>query len=511
MKKKPNIIIIMTDQQRADLRKSEGFPCDTMPFLDSMALKGQDFSRAYTPTPICFPARNSLFTGRYPGALNTTSNNSGQADILYRKDMLELLKEEGYKTALCGKNHSFHSPKDFDYAFQTGHGGGQGPDRSEEEVAFDTYLTGLKHLTDPKPTPFPVELQGPYRDVTKSLEWIDGLKKSTAADSKDSDPDSDPFFLWLSFAEPHNPFQVPEPYFSLFEDAPEPLTGKEDLVNKGYKYRWMRKAWESAIPDFDENVIRTRKNYLGMLRLIDDQLKRFIGGLEKRGLTGETYIFFTSDHGDFAGDLGLIRKGPELPEVLCRIPMVITGPEVKPNPDKMDSFVNLVDIFPTVCDLIGLEIPEGVQGRSFADILRGLPYPAQEFRSAYGEHGFGGLYYDGSESLSMKEEGALNDGCYLDELNTWTQCGTARMVRMDDYKMVFDMMGTGQLYNIIKDPLELNNLYGQDKYREIQLKITEELMKWTFRAADNGFNLPRRYRYKRHEKNYMWDKRKRGI
>ena len=491
MADKPNIIIIMTDQQRADLRKAEGFPCDTMPFLDEMATTGCDFRQAYTPAPICMPARSSLFTGRFPSALHTTSNQSGFEHLLYTTDMMELFKSQGYKTALCGKNHSYLKPDDFDHYFHTSHSGGAGANRNEKEKLFDEYLEELRHRTDFSPAPYGLEAQCPHRNVTSALSWIDTLR-------------GDPFFLWLSFAEPHNPYQVPEPYFSMFENAPAPTAGKDTLERKGIKYRWLRESWEKMIPDFDENVVRTRRNYLGMLRLIDDQVKRFHSGLGKRNLLEDTYIFFTADHGDFVGEYGLLRKGAELSEPLCRIPFIVNGPDIQKRGSIEDAAVSLVDIFPTVCEITETEIPEGVQGRSLLPILRGERFPAEEFSSIYAEHGFGGLYFNGREDLSLEEEGAINDGCTFDELNTWTQCGTARMVREGNHKLVFDMMGKGQLYNLERDPLELENLYDNPELQSIQVQLLATMLKWQMRAADDGLFPVSRYRFKRHPRNYQW-------
>lgn len=491
MPARPNIIIIMTDQQRADLRGAEGFPCDTMPFLDHMAGIGCDFRKAYSPSPICMPARASMFTGRFPSALHTTSNASGFEHLLYTRDMIETLRELGYKTALCGKNHSYLRPDDFDYCFQTSHGGGTGSDRTENEKLFDEYLQELRHRTDFRPAPYGIDVQCPYRNVTKALNWFDGLG-------------DDPFFLWLSFAEPHNPYQVPEPYFSLFDDAPGPVSGKEALEGKGFKYRFLRKSWEGLFDDFDSNVVRTRKNYLGMLRLIDDQLERFYSGLEERNLIENTFIFFTADHGDFVGEYGLIRKGAELSEPLSRIPFIVSGPGI---PEKQlidDAAVSLVDIFPTVCEITGTEIPEGVQGRSLLPILKGESFPAEEFSSIYAEHGFGGHYFDGAETLSLEEEGAINNGCSFDELNTWTQCGTARMVREGKYKLVFDMMGNGQLYDLENDPCELENLYDDPGYGTAREQLMITLLKWQMRSADDALYSVARYRFKKHPRNYQW-------
>ena len=491
MESKPNIVIIFTDQQRADLRAGEGFPCDTMPFLDQMALSGCDFRKAYTPTPICMPTRCSLFTGRWPSALHITSNQSDLQNIYYKTDLIEVLRKSGYMTALCGKNHSYLRPTDFDHYFQAEHGGGSGPDRNEKELLFDQYLTALRHRTDFDPSPYGIEAQCPYRDVSDAIDWIDSIG-------------SKPFFLWLTFAEPHNPYQVPEPYFSMFEDAPAPSTGKQALAKKGFKFRWLRESWEKVCPDLDKEVDRGRKNYLGMLRLIDDQLRRFHEALSERGLTENTCVFFASDHGDFVGEYGLPRKGAELSEPLCRVPFIVNGPVVRKSGAITGAAVSLIDIFPTICEMIGFPIPEGVQGRSLMPLLTGDDYPSEEFSSIYAEHGFGGLYFTGKEPLGLEEEGAINDGCTFDELNTWTQSGTARMVVEGDYKLILDMVGNGQLYNIKIDPTELNDLYDIRDHTTVRDRLLSRMSMWQMRAADDCIYPAQRYHFKKHPRNYQW-------
>ncbi|NOX97493.1 MAG: sulfatase-like hydrolase/transferase, partial [Nitrospirae bacterium] len=105
MRDRPNIVIIMTDQQRADLSAREGYPLDTTPFLDSLARTGTDFNRAYTCMPVCAPARVSMFTGRYPSATRVRTNHNLE-DVTYSQDLIDVLKKQGYKVGLSGKNHS---------------------------------------------------------------------------------------------------------------------------------------------------------------------------------------------------------------------------------------------------------------------------------------------------------------------------------------------------------------------------------------------------------------------
>ena len=491
----PNIIIVMTDQQRADLRKGAGYSLDTMPFLDSWARGGVDFARAYTPNPTCMPARVSMLTGRYPESHRVRTNHNAR-DAFYTADLLDVLKSMGYVTALCGKNHSHRNPSDFDFHEVNGHTGIEDHRKiSEAESRLDQYLSELQHMEGHQPAPGGITVQQPYRNVTSALKFIDQCKGDR------------PFFLWLSFAEPHNPYQVPEPYFDMFppESLPEQQTSTADLADKGHRFIWLRSIWEKILgPDTDRRILRVRSNYHGMLRLIDDQFKRLIHGLDERNLVKDTIILFVSDHGDFVGEYGLIRKGPDLPDVLTHIPMIWRGPGVIPQGTIKNPFVNLVDILPTICDFLSVETPFGVQGKSILPLLRNRNIPEKEYQAAYSENGFSGLYWTDRDKLDILTEGASRNMETFDCLNTWTQCGQVRMIRKGDYKMQVDMMGKGYLYHLASDPMEIRNLWDHPAYMAIKVDLLTELTAAILKACDPLPAPHHRYRTKIHPKGYWY-------
>lgn len=479
----PNLVVVMTDQQRADVSRREGFPLDTTPFLDDLAQQGTWFDKAYTATPVCTPARVSMLTGRYPNATHVRTNHNAE-DVFYDTDLIDVLHEQGYTTALCGKNHSYLTPENMDYWYELSHNGGFGEARTADEKAFDQYLANLNHRADLNPTPFPLETQCPYRAVTAAMNWIDTVEDQ-------------PFFLWLSFPEPHNPYQVPEPYFSMFppETLPPTRSDKSALETKSFKYHWTRQIGETAFSNYDEQLPRARANYFGMLRLIDDQIKRFVDYLEQRGLRENTILLVLSDHGDFVGEYGLVRKGPELPEVLTRIPFFAVGPGIIQSTEPHPAHISLVDVMPTLCEAIGAELPPGVQGRSLWSLLTGKSYPHAEFASSYVEHGFGGLHYSAHETFDPTEDG-LVPGVAFDELNGWSQSGSMRMVRKGDWKLLIDMQGEGQLYHLTDDPVELVNLYDQPQHAAVQQELMTELVIWMLRTQDPLPYPRRRYKFK---------------
>src|SRR5688572_18910753 len=162
MASRPNVVVMMTDQQRADYTRAAGFPLDTMPFLDALGARGQRFERAYTPMPICAPARISLFTGRFPKAHRVRQNSAIQHAV-YATDLVQLLRGAGYTIGLSGKNHSHLKRSDLDFWAAYMHHGRtpetSEPAPTEKEAAFDAWLTDLNRdrgSVSREPTPFPL-------------------------------------------------------------------------------------------------------------------------------------------------------------------------------------------------------------------------------------------------------------------------------------------------------------------------------------------------------------------
>ena len=359
---KPNFVFIMTDQQRADLCGREGYPLDVTPFVDRMAGEGVWFDRAYTPAPISGPARVAFLTGRFPKATRVKSNHNIE-DAVYKDDLFSFARRNGYRTALVGKNHAHLKPQDADCWRPYNHFAQQG--RVDEKAkAFNRYLGTTDMYADYDPAPFSPEMQHPWRMVDDALAWI-------------GNGDDKPFMMWLSFPEPHNPYQVSEPYYSMFppEKLPPMRTDIRDLAVKGPEYELLHEMMSLGHAGYYEHLGRLRSNYHGMIRLIDDQIARFVEQLRKEGLYENTVFVVMSDHGDFAGEYGLMKKGVGLSDIVARVPFVWFGGPV-PAQGLSHAHVSLVDVFPTFCEMAGGEIPEGVQGRSLANVIGGGDWAA---------------------------------------------------------------------------------------------------------------------------------------
>lgn len=491
-KKRPNIVVIMCDQFRADVCKREGFELDTTPFLDRLAENGTWFNKAYTSAPACVPARASMLTGRFPNATRVKSNHNIQ-DATFEADLIDVVKSQGYRTALVGKNHSYLKPDKLDYWSEYGHLGEREPDSSKEK-AFNKYLRGTSFYAEMDPAPFPAEMQQPARIVRDAESWI-------GDDSKNNSP----FFLWMSIPEPHNPYQVSEPYYSMFppETLPKPLAGSDALSKKGNKYVIQKKLMKMGYPNVDKQIPRIRSNYFGMMRLIDDQIKKFVSYLKRQQLYEDTVIVFLADHGDYAGEYGLIKKGAGVPECLTRIPMFWHGPGIQQSRAAHPSHVSITDIMPTICDMIGTPLPEGVQGRSLWPMLQDNSYPTDEFDSVIVQQGFGGLDYKSIDELDPYKEGCLVKGeTKFNELNSWSQSGILRMLRKGDWKLVYDMQGRGKMYNLAEDRAELNDLFDESNFITKKMELIQDMLAWELKTQD-PLPLPRKqYVFKRGPKNY---------
>lgn len=474
MREKPNIVLVMADQLRADFLHCYGCALETMPCVDRLAAEGVGFRRAYTPMPVCGPARVSLLTGRFPRVTGVRENGATRHAV-YETDVVGVLRARGYRTLLVGKNDSHLRPVDFDAHVPYGHRGRGGAGRGVEEAAFEAWLAGLDREGEttpgPRPAPFPARLQTPHRLVDDAIRCVERVGR-------------EPFFLWLSFPEPHNPYQVSEPYFSLFPEdrVPERIAGVEALAVKGPRWRWLQRLLEEKRPGYDTLWRRYRATYCGMMRLIDDELARFLAHLERGGLAGNTVVLFLSDHGDFAGDFGLQRKGVGLPECLVRVPLIVAGPGIMAQPGLRDELVSLVDVLPTLCDLAGAPLPYGVQGTSLLPLLRGAPARPGRLGSMYAEAGFGGAAYGEGERPPLHFP---YEGTRFDELNTVTQGGRTKMLRTARWKLLYERGGATALYDLESDPGELCDLAGRAEFGAVRAELMEELLRWAIETEDD--------------------------
>lgn len=462
---RPNVLMLLTDQERADLVAPDGLAVET-PNIDRLRNEGMWFESAYTPTSICTSARASLLTGRYPHA-HGLLNNSHEADAI-RTDLPEglptlgeLLAASGYTNTYLGKWHVSrnHTPGDFGFRYF----GGSDSHHDNFDVAFEHYRES-QGITIPEADvedrlyneagdgsliagtdPVPVEASRPYflaeRTINALERWVD---------------DENPCFHRTDFLGPHHPYVVPEPYASMYDPSEiepwgnyaETFDGKPRVHEQYLRYR--------GVEDFDwETWAEAVAKYFGFMTLIDDQIGRILDVLDELGMADSTAVVHTSDHGDLTGSHRLFNKGPMMYEETYRIPLVVRWPGVVDPGSQSTEFVRLHDLMPTFLEWAGCEIPEGLHARSIQPLLDGTP-PDDWPESTYAQY-------------------------HGDEFGLYSQ----RMVRTHRHKFIYNGPDRNELYDLLADPHELQNLIGHPEYAAVQSELEARLAEWMDRVDDS--------------------------
>ena len=408
-----------------------------------------------------------MLTGRWPDAHRVRMNLDAK-DAIFTKDIYQVAHEAGYVTGLSGKNHTYLTPGNVDFWREFEHEGGyRDPGSGPDVAAFDSWLKELNMGIAQEETPFPLEVQLSYRIVSEAINFL-----HFAAGRQ--------FFLEMSFPEPHGPIQIPRPYWNMFnpDDIPKPNPGSEAIPNLGYRMQWLSRLEEDGSPGITQDWRRYISNYFGAVRMVNDQIARFLDTLQNLGMHEDTLIVFVADHGDYLMQYGLGRKGVGLSEALTHIPMVWSGAGLPAQPANVRDYVSMADVMPTLCEAMGQAIPEGVQGRSLWGLLHGDNHEGKNFESVYVSVGLGGLFYDARDNAPLTVGEAPRNHHLWDTLNKVTQAGNEKMLRRGDWKLIYDMMGYGQLYNLAEDPGEINNLFGQSRTHVVQAQLMDELTRW---------------------------------
>jgi arylsulfatase len=390
MTERPNIVLIMADQWRGDCLSVAGHPVVHTPYLDQMALNGARFTRAYSATPTCIPARAALFTGQ----TQATHGRVGYQDGVnwdYETTLAGEFTRHGYQTQAIGKMHVY--PERSQVGFQNvilhdgflhhARGHHEDLDRVDDYVPwlrqrlghdaeyFDHGVNCNSYVARPWDKP---EAVHPTNWVmTQGIEFL-----------KRRDPRK-PFFLFLSFHRPHPPYDPPAWAFEqyLHRDMPAPPVGDWEQVFDDVADPYRPDCFYGRI---DPHVLqRARAGYYGHMTHIDHQVNRFVERLAEFGLRDNTYLLFTSDHGEMLCDHNLFRKAYPY-EGSANVPMLLVGPGGSGigAGGVVDAPVELRDVMPTLLDCAGLPVPEAVEGRSFLRLARGEAMPWREH--LHGEH-----------------------------------------------------------------------------------------------------------------------------
>ena len=466
----PNLLLLISDQQRADTLGFRGrTPCRTS-HIDRLAEQGVSFDRCIAPSPICGPARAAMFGGRYPHQLrgdigedlHGISGRDHAGDMMLNDYSLrepplltQLLKDRGYHTAYAGKWHlgadTIHEW--FDEAW--GYSNKQYIDWCAENGLPDGWPLNDQSVRTGR-TPhmsIPVTKVNPIDPAHSNDAWIADIALKQLAER----PRDKPFFQVCSFNGPHPPFKIPEPYFSMYDasDVPEPPNFCPAPGEPGCKAQsFYRLLWE----DYGDDWHRWQQSfavYWGFVTLIDDQVGRLLGALDEEGIMEETVVIFCSDHGEMLGQHGLWQKFQPYEESL-RVPLVVRAPG-GPAGIRSNAGVSLVDLPPTLLGLAGLEAPADWEGVDLTPVCRdGADGPAEN-------------------RLLFSEQKPL--GAFHGETD-W------RLVTENRYKYVWNRGNRDELYDLEKDPWEMDNRTEDISTEKVLNRLQEELREWMMRTED---------------------------
>ena len=381
---KPNILFIMADQFRSDgLGKNGGWA--KTPALDRIAEEGINFTKCITNSPVCVPARVSLATGLYP------HNTGVWSHMIYdlpegTKTWMQELQTAGYRTSIFGKTHLHRHRGDLrdreylmkSYGFEDIHEIG-GPranmalksdmtDEWDRKGRWQPYIADYQERFANKPYVARPSVQ-PLED------YADVYIAQKAKSYLENYEDTRPWFCMLSFGGPHEPWDTPEPYASMYDpdQMPRPIAFPQSTGERPNGFLDVKLAEAPYAASLSEREIaELRANYAGNITLIDDQIGAILDSLEQRSILDNTIIVFTSDHGEMNGDCGLLYKETFLQSSVS-VPLLIRTPETKKAANsgyQYDGVVELMDIGPTLVELAGGTIRHKQFARSLLPVLQ---------------------------------------------------------------------------------------------------------------------------------------------
>ncbi len=368
MNERPNILLVITDQQRGDCLSYERHPVLMTPNMDAIAGDGAHFSKAYVTCPSCIAARRSILSGQFP----RTHGMVGYADGVEwdaPPTLPGVLRNAGYQTWMVGRSMHQHPPRKrygYDHMVTNCHTGADDYERWLKLHAGATaewFGGGVMH-NDWTARPFHLEERFHHTNwvVDESLEFL-----------RRRDP-ACPFFLTVSFIAPHPPLQPPAHYFERYlrTGVPDPSIGDWETPPADGGRGMDVAPFQVALSG--EALLSARAGYYGLINHVDDQLRRLLNGVTglPRMVGDNLIVCFISDHGEMLGDHYLWRK--QLPyEASARIPFLLSAPSRFgfARGQTIDAPVCLEDVMPTLLDLADVPIPDTVEGRSLLPLLRG--------------------------------------------------------------------------------------------------------------------------------------------
>ena len=517
MARRPNFLLFVTDQHRADHLGCYGNTEVRTPHIDALAAQGCRFDQFHVATPICQPNRASLMTGRLPSAHGVQMN--GRELSHGERTFVDTLREDGYRTALLGKAHlqnittvpapwpgvGQRLPHDARRPYPGRHGQ-EVWKRWEDDPDFELALPyyGFEHVrltighADEQHGHWRRWLRQQTRDADRLIgpenaiptpEWqLTALRQAwrtrvpealyptayiagqTCSVLEQLADDAQPFFIQCSFPDPHHPFTPPGRYWDMFrpDDVSLPTSFHAELTDPPPPVRWLREqrqrqpGFKPAYGAFACSEREAREAIAlnhGSLACVDDAVGRVMAQLQALGLDDNTVVMFTSDHGELLGDRGLMFKGGLHYSALTRVPFIWRDPAQRTTQAASGALAQTTDIAPTVLAHAGLSPANGMHGRSLLPVLAG-------------------------------ETGAVREHLLIEEESQRSDFGLDRRVRMRTLRdhrhrlTVYDGQTWGELYDLQQDPQELRNLWHDEAAQPLRAGLMESLVQTMLSAAD---------------------------
>ena len=419
-----NVLLITTDQQRADTLGVAGSPLGATPRLDAFARQGTRYAAARTQNPLCQPARATILTGTYPSTHGVTCNGIDLPDDAEARSVATLLGRAGYRTAIIGKAHfatayPFHPTGRIESVEGSARVDPEwrGPYFGFEHAELLLFGHNLR-IADLMgrwnwiygPPPFGLHYaQFLFRDgFDRGVERLRLMQPEAAgaqwdrtqtwrnALAEEDHPTTwiadracawlrtidRPFFGWISFTDPHHPMDAPAPWCDRYTaaDALEVLPAIHanefetkppfhEMLAHGVRDPQLEWANPGGANYTREELATMTAGYYGMVAQLDHAIGRVLDELDAQGLADDTLVVVTSDHGEFLGEHQMIFKGPFGYDSLLRVPLLVRGPGVAAGA-VVDDPVGTIDLAPTILEATGVEIPGWIEGRSLRDLPR---------------------------------------------------------------------------------------------------------------------------------------------
>lgn len=447
MTKKPNIVFFFTDDQRFDTIKALGNEEIHTPNLDQLVNEGLSFTQAHIPgamyAAVCMPSRAMLHSGRNLFQIEADGRNIPQEHTT----LGEALRKAGYRTFGTGKWHNGTSA----YARSFTDGGeiffgGMGDHWNVPACDFDPSgeYKSQPFIKDPSTSN---ELSYRKCDHIQAGKHSTELFADISIDFINKHKSPNPFFMYISFMAPHDPRTMPEKFLNMYEPEkiklPASFKPQHDF---DFGVSGIRDEKLAPYPRTEEDTKKQIAEYYAMISHLDNEIGRVIQTLKDKGEYENTLIIIAGDNGLAVGKHGLFGK-QNLYEHSVRVPLILAGPGI-PRKKKSEAFVYLHDIYPTVCDLLGIDIPNSVNGKSFLPAVKDQSKPHREK-----------LYF-----------------AYTD---------IVRAVKNHEYKLI-EYLGKEnnpcrktQLFNLQEDPEEINNLADKSEYNGIIDELRKEMERFS--------------------------------